>query len=261
MTDKDDTYPRCLGKEFIPFDPLDLAKRTEEIVCEGDRRKYTKFSCQRFYGGITTGYTCGCNLRCIFCWVSWSRDFPERHGTLYSPKEVFQNLSKAARKKNVRQVRISGGESLIGRDHLLGLLERIEHSSFRVFILETNGILLGAEPDYVRELARFKKVHARIAIKAGTSEAYTRRTGATPESFGLPFKAIEHLLEADMSFHVAAMTGDPRIVTWDERNLLFQRLREIHPATLHHLEEEVVSPYHNAKERLQRAGMNLNWEE
>ncbi|MHC4118905.1 MAG: hypothetical protein ACYSWO_15510 [Planctomycetota bacterium] len=62
-------YPRYLEPGFEPFDPLELAKQTEQIVCDGNRRKYTKFSCPRMYGGIATAYACGCCPRCIFCWV------------------------------------------------------------------------------------------------------------------------------------------------------------------------------------------------
>src|SRR4030042_1028994 len=73
-------YVRYLRPGFTPFDPIELGKKTEEIISDGNRRKYTKFCGQRFYGGIATGYTCGCCLRCIFCWVNWSRDFPEKYG-------------------------------------------------------------------------------------------------------------------------------------------------------------------------------------
>jgi len=55
-------YVRCLEPGFMPFDPVELARRTEEIICDGNRRKYTKFGSQRFYGGIATGYTCGSYL-------------------------------------------------------------------------------------------------------------------------------------------------------------------------------------------------------
>jgi uncharacterized Fe-S cluster-containing radical SAM superfamily protein len=254
-----DDYPRYLERGFAPFDPLDLARRTEELVCDGDCRKYTKFSCQGFYGGIATGYTCGCCLRCVFCWVSWSRDFPERYGTFSSPEQAFQKLKHAARRKGYRQVRISGAEPTLGKAHLMGLLERVERSSFRSFILETNGILLGADPDYARELARFDKVHARVALKAGTPAKYTQRTGAVPGSFHWPFTGIENLLKNGVSLHVAAMSADSRLVSVEEREELVGRLRSIHPALLHHLEEEEVHPYHNALERLGHAGIDLNF--
>jgi uncharacterized Fe-S cluster-containing radical SAM superfamily protein len=252
-------YPRYLQPGFTPFDPLALAKRTEQIVCRGDRRKYTKFYCTGVYGGIATGYVCGCCLRCIFCWVDWSRDFPEKYGVFRSPDEVFSRLSRVARKAGVNKLRISGAEPTLGKSHLLSLLERVEASPFRLFILETNGILIGADPDYARQIARFKKVHTRVSLKAGTPQDFTRKTGARPESFELPFRGIMNLMKAGASFHVAAMSADPRIVTKQERQTLLDRLASIHPALVDNLEEEVVDPYHTTLERLQHAGIKLKW--
>lgn len=254
------SYQRYLEPGLVPFDPLELAKQTEKIVCRGDSRKYTKFCCTRMYGGIATGYTCGCCLRCIYCWVHWSRDFPEKHGRFYSPAEAFRQLGRVARKARVLQLRISGAETTLGKSHLLNLLERVEYSPFSLFILETNGILLGADPDYARQIARFKKVHTRVSLKAGTAEAFTRKTGATRESFGLPFQGIRNLIEAGASFHVAAMSADPRIVDRHERQSLLDRLASIDPVLVDNLEEEVVSPYHNTLDRFKHAGWKLTWD-
>ena len=261
MTSFCQKYQRYLEPGFTPFNPLELAKRTEQMVCRGTHRKYTKFYCTGVYGGIATGYTCGCCLRCIFCWVDWSRDFPEKYGQFYSPAEAFYKLSQVARKAAVTQLRISGAEPTLGKSHLLGLLERVESSPFRLFILETNGILIGADPDYARQIACFKKVHTRISLKAGTPEAFTRKTGAKRESFELPFRAIVNLMEAGASFHVAAMSADARVVTKEERQSLLERLVTINPALVRNLEEEVVDPYYCTLERLQHAGVELTWDE
>ena len=253
-------YPRYLEPGFTPFDPLELARRTEQIVCEGDRRKYTKFSCPRMYGGIATGYACGCCLRCIFCWVHWSRDFPEKHGRFRSPDGVFDELSRMARRKKISQVRISGAEPTLGKSHLLGVLQLVEKSPFRLFILETNGLLIGADSAYAREIARFKKVHARVALKAGTPEAFTRMTGAKPEFFELPFQGIKNLLSVGVSCHVAAMSADSRFMTDEERKSLLGRLEAIHPALVRNLEEEIVTPYPAARERLRYAGVEMDFQ-
>lgn len=255
-----ETYQRYLEPGFIPFDPLELAKQTEEIVCRGDRRKYTKFICTRMYGGIATGYTCGCCLRCIFCWVHWCRDFPEKYGRFYSPSEAFQNLTRVARKARVFQLRLSGAEPTLGKAHLLGLLEKVEYSPFQLFILETNGILLGADTEYAREIARFKKVHTRVSIKAGTPEIFTQKTGAIADSFELPFQGIENLIKAGASFHIAAMSADSRIVDRHERQSLLDKLASIDPTLVDNLEEEEVSLYHNTLKRLKYAGVKLEWD-
>jgi len=254
-----ETYQRYLEPGFTAFDPLELAKQTERIVCRGDSRKYTKFYCPGVYRGIATGYTCGCCLRCIFCWVNWSRDFPERYGTFNSPAEAFEKLNHVAQKAQISQLRVSGAEPTLGKAHLLALLEKVEASAFRLFILETNGVLIGADPDYAKQIACFKKVHTRVSLKAGTPEAFTAKTGAKPESFNLPFQGIVNLLEAGASFHVAAMSADTRIMTKQERESLLSRLASIHPALVDNLEEEGVDPYHTTLERLRHAGVKLKF--
>ena len=113
--------------------------------------------------------------------------------------------------------------------------------------------MFGADPNYVKEVSQFKKVHIRISLKAGTPEGFTKKTGARPEAFTLPFKAIQSFLKYEMSFHVASMSGDPRFMGKEERQSLRNRLKEIEPRLLKHLEEEVVDPYQTTLLRLRYA--------
>lgn len=249
-------YPRYVTPDFEPFDPVELAKETEKIVCRGRERKYTAVYATGVYGGIATGYTCGCCLRCVFCWVNWSRDFPEKFGKFYSPGEAFNRLRKAAYKYKVNRLRISGAEPTLGEAHLLGLLEHVEESEFPLFILETNGIPFGIDQDYVKKISRFTKSHVRVSLKAGTSEAFTKKTGAKPEAFEIPFQAIRKLLDYNVSCHAAAMT-DPRIMSADERRSLLDRLREIDWRIAVNLEEEVVDPYETTVVRMRKAGYDV----
>jgi len=261
MRNEDDlgAYPRYITPGFEPFDPVRLARKTEEIVCKGDARKYTDFYATEVYGGIATGYTCGCCLRCVFCWVDWSRDFPERYGHLYSADEAFRMLSETAHRFNVRKLRISGAEPTLGKEHLLNLLERIETSEFDLFILETNGILFGFDRDYAKAVSKFRKTHIRLSLKAGTPEDFTRKTGAIPEAFEIPFKAVRDLLDFGASFHVAAMSADPRIMGNEERTALVEKLASISPRLTSTLEEEVIDPYETTLARLKHAGLKLEW--
>jgi uncharacterized Fe-S cluster-containing radical SAM superfamily protein len=253
------SYVRCIRPGFEPIDPVGLAFETEKIVCKGDARKYTHFYVVGVYGGIATGYAAGCCLRCVFCWVDWSRDYPERFGEFYSPDEAFKKLKAAALRRRVNKLRVSGAEPTIGKSHLLALLERVEASEFGLFVLETNGILFGVDKDYLQAVSRFKKTHVRVSLKAGTPEAFTRKTGAKPESFDIPFRAIENLLHYGVSFHVAAMSADPRIMTPEERRSLIERLTEIDLDLALNLEEEVVDPYKTTLARLRYAGLDLDW--
>jgi uncharacterized Fe-S cluster-containing radical SAM superfamily protein len=256
-------YPRYLTEKFQPFDPVELARETELIVCRsgpgGQERKYEAFYCTGVYGGIATGYTCGCCLRCVYCWVSPSRDFPEKFGRFYSPAEAFENLSQAARSYGTKKLRISGAEPTLGKEHLLGLLEHVEKSEFSLFILETNGILFGVDKDYVRRVSKFSKPHVRVSLKAGTPDAFTRMTGAKPESFELPFQAIRNLLDYGVSFHVAGMMDDPRITKPEERAELARKLLEIDPKLVLNFEGEIIDPYDTTLTRLKSAGLKLKW--
>ena len=132
-------YQRFLTPKFTPFDPLQLAKETEKIVTregpEGLERKYVGIYSAPVYRGIATGYAAGCCLRCVYCWSNWSRDFPEKFGKFYSPREVAQRLFKVAREgirapgweryrgTKIEKLRLSGCEPTLGKDHLLKVLK------------------------------------------------------------------------------------------------------------------------------------------
>jgi len=261
-------YQRFLTKGFKPFNPLELAKETEKIVTrcgdEGLERKYTDFYSVPVYRGISTGYAVGCCLRCIYCWSGWSRDFPEKFGNFYSPAQVARELFKAAEEgivysnywrkliPNVNKLRLSGCEPTIGKEHLLAVLRYVEKSKHPLFILETNGIILGNDRDYVKRLAEFKdKLYVRVSFKAATPEGFTQRTGAMGEFYELPFKALKYLLDEGIDARAAAMT-DSRIMPKEERKLLIQMLDEIDPKAdyANTLEEEVIDPYDTTIKRL-----------
>src|SRR3990172_919166 len=123
------------------FNPVDMAELTRNIVCKNNQRKYYRFRYSRFYGGISTADCVGCCLRCIFCW-SWNVVAkPSECGRFFSPEEVAGKLIAIAKKKKLRQLRISGNEPTICREHLIKVLELIPEEY--LFILETNGILVG----------------------------------------------------------------------------------------------------------------------
>jgi uncharacterized Fe-S cluster-containing radical SAM superfamily protein len=260
-------YQRFLTPDFKPFNPLELARETEKIVTrqgtEGPERKYTDFYSVPVYRGIATGYAVGCCLRCIYCWSNWSRDFPERFGEFYSPKEVVQRLFKAAEdgivysdywKKTIPKVnklRLSGCEPTIGKEHLLSVLKYVEDSKYQLFVLETNGILFGADRDYAKKVAKFaSKIYVRVSFKAATPEGFTQRTGAIGKYYKLPFTALKNLLDEGIYARAAAMT-DPKIMPKEERKVLIEKLSEIDPRYRRgELEEETIDAYDTSVKRL-----------
>ena len=105
--------------------PLELAEITRKAVCSEGQRKYYRFRPSRFYGGISTADCVGCFLRCVFCW-SWNIVTRQTEiGTFYSPEDVARELVGIAKKKHLKQLRISGNEPTLCRTHLIGVLERI----------------------------------------------------------------------------------------------------------------------------------------
>jgi len=256
-------YPRFVTPDLEPFDPVELARETEKIVTRrgphGLERRYEAFYATGVYGGIATGYCVGCCFRCVFCWVSWGRDYPERFGQFYSAEEAFNKLKIAAHKYGMNKLRISGAEPTLGKEHLLRLLEHIEASEFPRFILETNGILFGVDKDYVQKISKFTKPHVRVSLKAGAPEAFKKKTGAIPKAFEIPFQAIRNLLDYNVSFHVAAMSADPRITTPKERVNLIRKLAEINQSLVTNLEEEVMDAYDTTLARLKLAGWKVEW--
>jgi uncharacterized Fe-S cluster-containing radical SAM superfamily protein len=247
-------YPRYLTPGFAPFDPIKLAQMTEEIVSRGTMRKYTRFYKVGVYGGISTGYTVGCCLRCVYCWVGWSRDFPESQGKLYTPKQAFQNLVFHAKKKRISKLRISGGEPTLCKDHLLEVLEHVANTKY-LFILETNGILLGHDLKYAKQLEKFhKNLHVRVSLKAGTAGAFQKRTGAVGKFCELPFLAIKNLGQTKLDFHVACMS-DPRVMPKEERHVMVCKLKEV--GYDDYLEEECCDPYPTALARMEKANLDF----
>lgn len=261
-------YQRFLTPGFQPFDPIELARETERITTrqgsEGLERKYAGVYSAPVYGGIATGYAVGCCLRCIYCWTNWSRDYPERFGGFYSPRELAQSLFKAAeegitapgwerfRHLKVEKLRISGCEPTLAKEHLLDVLRHVMTSNYSLFILETNGVLLGYDRSYVKQLAEFRdKLYVRVSFKAATPESFTMRTGAIGESYELPFKALRFLVDEGIYSRAAAMT-DPNVMAEEERRILINMLDEIDPSANYSatLEEEQIDGYDTTIKRL-----------
>ncbi len=125
----------------LPFNPVERAKEVERIVMHDGKRKYYRFRYTRYYGGIVTADTVGCNLLCAYCWNYFKNLHPEKHGKFYSPEEVAERLLKIARSKNCNLFRISGAEPILGKASAKHVAEVIAYTDGE-FILETNGLML-----------------------------------------------------------------------------------------------------------------------
>jgi len=226
------------------LDPLKLADLTESIVCKNNQRKYYRFRPSRFYGGISTADCLGCCLRCVFCW-SWDKVIsPEKYGNYYTPEEVARRLVSIAKSRKYSQIRISGSEPTIGRGHLLRVLELIPEDY--LFILETNGILIGNDQTYAEGLSRFPNLYVRVSLKGTCEEEFSRLTGSVPEGFQLQIKALENLIKYKVEVHPACMTS---FSPTENIRALRRRLRAISPA-FEDFEVEELILYPSVERRL-----------
>lgn len=237
------------------YDPLELTKMVERIVSKNKNdlqlRKYYRFRGGKWYGGIATADSVGCNLRCRFCWGWKPRDNMGRYGKFYAPKEVFMRLINIAAKRNYMQLRISGGEPTISRKHLLQLLELISSTNY-LFILETNGILIGAYKDYARDLSKYSNIHVRVSLKGCTPEEFTLLTGAKPGAFELQLKALKNLLDYNVSAHPAVMLS---FSSRENFRKLIEELESIDRRLVDDLESEYVFLYPHVIESLRKFGL------
>ncbi len=222
------------------YDPIKLSKKIEGIIINGNMKKYYRFRPVGFYGGIATADTVGCNLRCKFCWSSKSVWNANDVGTFYSPETVAEKLNNLATKKDYHQIRISGGEPTIGKKHLITLLENINPNY--LFILETNGILLGINKSYIEELSKFKNLHIRICFKGCNPKEFSLLTGAI-NGFDYQFKALEYLKEKNLSFNIALISVNK------DKKYFFNKLIEI-GLEKSIIENEEIKLYPLVKKRL-----------
>jgi uncharacterized Fe-S cluster-containing radical SAM superfamily protein len=238
------------------YDPIVRHFAIEDLVTKdvsgNQERRYWRFRFDRWYGGIVTADSVGCELLCRFCWVSDSvMSKPGQVGKFYSGKRVANILVNMARKKSLQQLRVSGGEPTIGRKHLIDLLENLSSQNV-IFILETNGLLIGYDQTYAKELSKYSYVHVRVALKGSNEEEFVRLTGARPEGFQYQLKALENLVKNNVPCHPAVM-----ISFSSKENLLelTQRINEIDLSLIKEIEMEELILYPKVLNRIRKHGL------
>jgi len=240
------------------FNPIELTEIVRKWVARSIRgveeRRYYRFRAGKWYGGIATGDVVGCNLRCKFCW-SWRFSHAMDKGDFYDPKQAFGKLVEIASRRRYRYLRLSGGEPTISWSHLMDLLEYVEETNY-IFILETNGILIGFDKRYAKELSRFNKVVVRVSFKGTTFDEFRMLTGADPQFYEFQFKALENLMEVGMrpgqDFYPAVMLS---FSSDDSYRAFKKRLFSVHPTLADSIDEEYVILYPHVVEILSRHGI------
>lgn len=227
------------------YNPIELSKSVEKIVIKNNHKKYYRFRSARFYGGIATADTVGCNLRCKFCWSGDSVWKAKNIGEFHSAIDVAESLLDIAEAKGFYQIRISGGEPTIGRKHLIEVLENIHQDL--LFILETNGILLGADNTYVEELSKYKNLHIRVCLKGIDLNEYSILTGAE-SGYNYQIKSLEFLRDSNTNFNIALVSIKK------DRHRFYEKLKQMGLEKIM-LEEEKIILYPQVKNRLRNEGL------
>lgn len=243
------------------YDPLELYSRFEPVVAPyvgGEQyRRYYRFRRDRWYGGIITGDTVGCNLRCGFCWAYYFTWGGFSKGELYSPLQAVEILTSLARRHGINRIRLSGGEPTLGFDHLIKVIELITSRGYH-FILETNGVVIGSREEYARRLASFHGagVSVRVSIKGTSPQEFVMLTRAEPRAWGFQLKAIkllvEYGLEPGEEVYPAVMLSftDSKGVERIKRVL-----RAIHPRLAESIDPEYVILYPHVVNLLKTTGL------
>lgn len=149
-------------------------------------------------------------------------------------------------------MRISGNEPTLARDHLLQVLGQVPGDI--LFILETNGILIGHDPTYASDLSRFENLYVRVSLKGASEEEFAKLTGAEPAGFGLQIRALENLARSHVTAHPAVMVS---FSTPETIKALRTRLKEINE-DFEDFEVEELALYGKVEKRLMKAGLGYD---
>lgn len=237
------------------YDPVRLAEIVEERVSRRRagvvERRYWRIRSTRHYGGNVAGDVVGCNLRCAFCWA-WRFAHYTDKGFYLSPMEAARRIMAAG---PYRIARLTGGEPTIAWEHTRRLAEILVSRGY-IFVLETNGILIGAGRIDPSSIPR--GVFVRVSIKAPDPDSFHHVTGARADSWILQLRALEALVEAGLEpgrdFRASIVLG---VAPARDYSRLLERLASIHPGIVEELEPEEIILYPHVEELLRRRRLRL----
>lgn len=191
-------------KLTFPFDPIKRAAEIESRVMQGNRRLYYRFRSSGHYGGVATADAVGCNLLCAYCWNYRKNENPTQ-GEFYSPGEVVSKLKTAARRAGIQHFRVSGAEPILGEGSAGHLAEVLSAFPGR-FIVETNGIMLGYNPNFIQLLLPHHP-YIRLTVKGDSHERFQEITGAEGAALQYQIEAVKELRKRGGGYRIAAMAG------------------------------------------------------
>jgi len=243
----------------LPFDPIKRAREVEEAVMQGLARKYYRFRPARYYGGIATADLVGCPFLCAYCWNYGRNLHPEMgRDRYYSPQEVANRLLVIVKRKGFNKIRLSGAEPILGEqsfEHLYQVLKDIYKTNPGLdFILETNGLLLGYGPGFVRRLSQFERLGVRVALKGYDHKSFEDISGSERRFFELPIKSLGDMIREGINAWPAIMYEifGPEGIGKINQELKGYEIRA------EELEIEYLEPYPFVLQNLKRRSISLH---
>lgn len=232
-----------LTPQAYPFDAIKRAEEVEKVVMQCDKRLYYGCIFQKFYGGVCTARTIGCNIMCAYCW-NYSRNLNPRNvknAKFYSPTEISKRILSLASHHLGSDCRISGAEPFLGEASTRHIAKVLEICDINNFIIETNGILIGKNPSLLDLIKPFNPL-VRLTIKADSPIQFEKVTGANGEALEYQFRAYKALKDAGINTNVAIM---PQFV---DKQAIQRRIKDS-------IETEDLIVYAGIPNRLEKRGL------
>ena len=114
---------------------------------------------------------------------------------------------------------------------------------------------LGDDKAFAESLAKYRNLHVRVSIKGCNEDEFHRLTGARKSAYELPFKALQHLINAKVSCNACVSVSFSDAAG---RACVESKLESIHPGILRSLEFERIKLFPKVRKRLLKAGLVAN---
>ena len=129
---------------------------------------------------------------------------------------------------------------MASKDHLFEVIKIVQQHVDGSFVIETNGVILGANPTFLDETPAH--VRYRIALKADNPETFEKVTNANRTGLEYQLKGIQALRDHKQSGRVATM-------------MPFADITKVKPHPAIATETEELSKYAGTAARLKARGL------
>ncbi len=216
-------------------------------------RRLVRIGAAGAFDNALTIYVPGCNLACVHCWAGPEREDPIGCSRWWTFDELRQHIRHHRQHSRLpaaaHRLRISGGEAVLS----LGVLDLID-ALLRLpgrLSLETNGVMLGVQPEIIKGLLSFGgRLHLNLSIKAGTIDQFERITGAKAEAWEAAWAGLDALRRSGMDFELNALSLASELFSQTERGAMLERLDSMDASLRQRLSEERLTGYPDTLRRM-----------